>query len=380
MPSEDSPRQILERLFNAGVQDVLGARAVAKVFEPGAQPRPDAILAIGKAAYSMYEGLPEAIRAQVPALIVTKHGHTPPTHQPSDHVQVLESSHPTPSEASLVAGRLALEFVERCAPESRLLVLVSGGASSLAEVLQDGYTFDDLAALTRDSLSDGSDIGEINRRRAAISRIKAGGLLTHFHGASAQVLAISDVEGDDIGVIGSGIGAYRSGAFDYALQIIASNALARQAVADAAVQEGLTVVANEENLYDDIEAIAPKIYDICKDGAPGVYIFGGEPTVILPDNPGKGGRNQSLGLLLARYLQGRGDLTCLVAGTDGTDGVTDAAGAVVDGGSFTRRPGADEALVAANAGAYLSDCGDQLVTGPTGTNVMDLLLVLKRAG
>lgn len=377
---KDTPRILLERLFNAGVAEVLGARAVAEVFEAGAIEKPDAVLAIGKAAYSMYEGLPEDIRRNTPALIVTKHGHTPPSHQPAAHIQVLESSHPNPSEASLEAGRLALEFVRNCAPDGWLLFLVSGGASSLAEVLEEGCSFGDLAELTRESLSDGSDIGTINRRRAAISKIKAGGLLSHFAGESATTLAISDVAGDDISVIGSGVGAYKSGDFEYSHQIIASNELARQAVAEQAARESLPVIANEENLYGDIEKVAQKIFGICDDGPGGLYIFGGEPTVVLPDNPGMGGRNQSLALLLARYFQGRTDLTALVAGTDGTDGVTDAAGGVVDGDSYLKLPGADDALARADAGTFLRNTGDQLVTGPTGTNVMDLLLILKGDG
>jgi len=114
-----------------------------------------------------------------------------------------------------------------------------------------------------------------------------------------------------------------------------------------------------------------------KNGPPGLYIYGGEPTVVLPKEPGQGGRNQALGLELARLFRDEDGISGLVAGTDGSDGPTNAAGAFLDGDSFDAKPGADEALLRANSGAFLAETGDQIVTGPTGTNVMDLALLIK---
>jgi len=108
----------------------------------------------------------------------------------------------------------------------------------------------------------------------------------------------------------------------------------------------------------------------------GVYIWGGEPTITLPARPGNGGRNQSLGLALAKEIAGTDKITILVAGTDGSDGPTQAAGAIVDGSTFRHADEAQRALDAANAGDYLEEVGALFVTGPTGTNVMDLVIAI----
>ena len=109
---------------------------------------------------------------------------------------------------------------------------------------------------------------------------------------------------------------------------------------------------------------------------PGVYIWGGEPTVILPDNPGQGGRNQSLALAISEHLLGRNNITLLVAGTDGSDGPTTAAGGLVDGNTFDRAEAAHKALQRADAGPYLAEQHSLFVTGPTNTNVMDLAIAI----
>ncbi|MFT5597971.1 MAG: glycerate 2-kinase, partial [Chitinophagales bacterium] len=109
---------------------------------------------------------------------------------------------------------------------------------------------------------------------------------------------------------------------------------------------------------------------------PGVYIWGGEPTIILPENPGQGGRNQSLALALSEHIQGRDDITLLVAGTDGTDGPTKAAGGIVDGHTFDDPKTAFDSLQRADAGNYLLKQNNLLVTGPTNTNVMDLAIAI----
>ena len=104
-------------------------------------------------------------------------------------------------------------------------------------------------------------------------------------------------------------------------------------------------------------------------------ILGGEPTVTLPPDPGRGGRNQALGLALARGIAGRDDIVLVVGGTDGSDGPTDDAGAIVDGATWT--PQAEAALARADSGTFLGTRGALLHTGPTGTNVMDLLIALR---
>ena len=110
--------------------------------------------------------------------------------------------------------------------------------------------------------------------------------------------------------------------------------------------------------------------------SPGVYIWGGEPTVVLPHSPGRGGRNQSLALALSEYLSGNDSITVLVAGTDGTDGPTEAAGGLIDGNTWGNANAAAAALIAADAGSYLEQQKGLFVTGPTNTNVMDLVIAI----
>ena len=372
-------RDVLRRLFEAGVDAVKGEPAVARAFAQRFTQAPDRILAVGKAAYAMYMGLPENVRAATPALIITKDGHADGAPD-LPHVEIREASHPMPCARSIAAGKAALAFVQDCAPDSRLLMLVSGGASALVEALPNGMSLESLMERTKIALSNGSTIGQINAERIAHSRIKGGKLLAAFAGRRADVLAISDVQGDGIDVIGSGIGAYGGGTLRYSSHIVGSNAVARDAAAAQATILGMHVHHNAETLYGDINDVAGDILATVDGGVTteGIYIFGGEPTVQLPDNPGEGGRNQGLALELARRISGRSDLSILVAGTDGSDGVSAGAGAIVDGHSFGAADGADEAIRLANSGAFFRTTGDQLVTGPTGTNVMDLVIVHRK--
>jgi len=352
-------------IWRAGVRAVDGYAATARALGGAA---PDQILAVGKAAGAMARAACDHFDA-VPTLVVTKDGHAGDL---PAHARVLEAAHPVPDARSLTAGRAMREAVAAMGTGTRLLLLVSGGASALAEDPIDGETLDSLSQLNRDLLAKGLDIGAMNAERRKYSRIKGGGLLSGFGGAAVQVLAISDVPHDAIGVIGSGIGAAPEDCgFEYDCRIVASNAIARAGAAKAAG----TVQKNEETLYDDVTALAGRIGPILRAMTPGIAIFGGEPTVVLPPSPGRGGRNQALGLELAREIAGVPGLTVVVGGTDGTDGPTDAAGAVIDGATWA--DGGAQALRAADSGRFLATRDSLLVTGPTGTNVMDLLVAVK---
>lgn len=358
-------------IWRAGVEAVGGHAATAAALGPQC-PRPDLILAVGKAAGAMARAALDRFGA-VPALVVTKDGHGADL---SPQARLIEAAHPVPDARSLAAGRALREAVAALGPEARLLLLVSGGASSLAEDPVPGKTLGDLAALNRHLLASGLDIGAMNAERRKLSRIKGGGLLGYFKGAAVQVLAISDVPGDDLAVIGSGIGAAPpQPRFAFEAGIVASNATARAAAARAARGMGLTVLADEEALHEDLDALAARLGPRLRSMERGVMILGGEPTVVLPPEPGQGGRNQALGLALAREIAGLPGLTVVVGGTDGSDGPTDAAGAVVDGATWG--PDAAEALARADSGPYLAEHGALLRTGPTGTNVMDLLIALR---
>lgn len=359
-------------IWHAGVAAVGGYDATIRALQQNAPDRPDQIMAVGKAAGAMTRAALDHFGA-VPALVVTKDGHgagLPP------HVCLIEAAHPVPDSRSLTAGRTLRKTVEEMAAGSSLLLLVSGGASSLAEDPVTGKTLDDLQALNRHLLAAGLDIGAMNAERRKLSRIKGGGLLGHFRGARVRVLAISDVPGDHLEVIGSGVGsAAAHPEFTFRAQIVASNAIARSAAADKARVLGFDVLANSESLHDELDTLAREIGPRIRAMGKGVMILGGEPTVVLPANPGRGGRNQALALALARMIAGDDGLSIVVAGTDGSDGPTDAAGAVIDG--TTWGPGAEHALSRADSGTYLDSRGALLETGPTGTNVMDLLIAVR---
>lgn len=360
----------LSDLWHIGVDAVGGDASVRQSLRAHPVTPPDRIIAVGKAATAMARAA-SSLFPDAPVLIVTKDGHA--ADAPA-HAQVIEAAHPVPNAASLRAGAALLDAVQGCAPGAHLLMLVSGGASALAEVLEDNLTLDDLAQRTQAKLASGADIHEINAMRRRLSRIKGGKLLAAFRGAKVTTLAISDVEGDSLGVIGSGIGdAPENAAFAHDARIVASNAIARAAIADAA---GAELRSNAETLYDDVSTLAPRIGAQLKTAASGLHILGGEPTVILPDSPGLGGRNMMLALRLAREIAGRDDLHILVAGTDGSDGPTDAAGAVVDGKTWGAS--GQDAIDAAAPYDWLAARGALLKPGPTGTNVMDLLIAHKR--
>lgn len=370
-------RVLLERLFWAGVKDVRGEASVAARLRSKQSNRPTKILATGKAAASMYLGVPADWRTTAEALVVTKDGHGDELAN-DPQVKVIEAGHPVPNAQSLLAGDAALTFVSDCTASDRLLFLVSGGSSSLVEVPIAGLTLPDIQQRTEAMLAQDRPIQEINQARKQMSQVKGGRLLSHFSGAEITVLALSDVEGDQITDIGSGIGAADALVqSDYSCEIIGSNAIAREAAAKAALSQGLRIVQNAETLYERVDLVAEKCAQEVLAGPSGLYVFGGEPTVVLPDNPGAGGRNQALALEFAAQIQGHSGISALFAGTDGTDGKTSAAGGFSDGDLFLAVPGASHALETANSAKYLQNTGYQFCTGPTGTNVMDLALILK---
>jgi len=356
-------------LWQAGVAAVGGASAVETALKNHSIARPDRIIAVGKAAAAMARAA--ATRwPDVPCLIITKYGHidaAPP------HATMIEAAHPVPDDASLRAGLALQKAVAENGANAHLLMLVSGGASALAEVPVDGMDLADLQAETNALLASGADIGTMNAHRTGRSQIKGGKLLAGFAGHTVTTLALSDVEGDALATIGSGIGdAPKDAAFTFTAHIVASNAIARAAVAAASP---LPVQTNAETLYADVTDLGPQIAKHLKSAPTGLHILGGEPVVHLPDSPGKGGRNMALALTLAREIAGTPNLRILVAGTDGTDGPTDAAGAIIDGNTWA--PDGQAALDSANAYPWLAAHDALVITGPTGTNVMDLLIAVK---
>ncbi len=375
METSESRQQKLRKIWDAAIAAVAGRQAVLNALDADSPFLPDLIIAVGKAASGMCSGALERFPG-CEALVVTKYEHTDRSLRAQAGVEVIESAHPIPDQHSLDAGRALLARMRSMPEGSRVLMLVSGGASALAEALPEDMTLADLQAMTDDMIATGKTIAQINARRKQTSLIKDGKLIEAFEGEEIRVYAISDVEGDSIETIGSGIGDCCCAEAKASSKIIASNQIARQRAVHQAEQLGLEVHVNEETLYGDVFELAPVIGAGLQQAEPGVYIWGGEPTVVLPENPGRGGRNQSLALALAEYVSGMDNIDLLVAGTDGTDGPTSAAGGIVNGNTWSDPAAARAALQAADAGSYLERHRSLFVTGPTNTNVMDLVIAI----
>jgi hydroxypyruvate reductase len=375
MKGSEHRNSALDSIWKAAIEAVSGYGAVVNALQSDPAFRPDQVIAVGKAASGMCLGALDNLPS-CDALVVTKYGHVDAELRERERVTVLESAHPIPDQNSLAAGHALLERTFTMLPESRLLLLISGGASALAEALPADMSLDDLQAQTDAMIASGNTIGEINAWRKQHSMIKDGKLIEAFKGSEVRVYAISDVEGDSIATIGSGLGDPHRASVLATSRVIASNAIARARAEQKAQELGLEVRVNEETLYGDVFELAAVIGDTLRNAQPGVYIWGGEPTVVLPDNPGRGGRNQSLALAISEHLRGLDHISLLVAGTDGSDGPTTAAGGRVDGSTWSNKRAARAALKRADAGPYLEKRGALFITGPTNTNVMDLAIAI----
>jgi glycerate 2-kinase len=398
------PRLPLE-LFRAALAAVDGEAAVRRALTDAPPATPCHVVALGKAATAMargaYSGLGEGLRR---ALVVSRPGHLDPSPCADPRFRCLESDHPLPGARSLAAGSALLDFVEGTPADEPLVFLISGGTSSLVEAPVVGVDLERLAAVNQWLLGAGLDIGAMNRVRSALSRIKGGRLAQRLEGRPVEALLISDVPGDDPAVIGSGLLAAgisqsawpefpQSLAWvnelaqaplrpeqvpQFPLRVVASLDLACEAVLAEARARGLPVHRHGEFLDGEAAETGERLARGLLEAEPGVHVWGGETRVHLPSKPGRGGRNQHLALAAARVLAGHAGVRLLAAGTDGTDGNSDDAGALVDGGTLARGEAAGldarQCLERADSGRLLDESGDLIHTGPTGTNVMDLVI------
>lgn len=338
------------------------------------------------------------------ALVITRPGYAVPEIREDARVAVLETSHPVPDEMSIAAGHRLLAYVRDLPSGCRVLALISGGTSSLVEVLPDGVAVADLERANQWLLGSGLDIFAINAVRRRMSRIKDGGLLSRLWGRRVLALYISDVPGDDPAWIGSGLLARQESSLPQRLpkwltdllihdasaaapvegvrhEVIASLDQALDACCDLARTAGMEVLRHQTRLDVSVDEAALRIVSSLKEGPEGVQVWGGEPTVRLPAKPGRGGRNQHLALRCATAIQGCGNLQILCAATDGADGPGEDAGALVDGESVQRGRDAgmdpEACLVRADSGSFLEAAGDLIFTGPTSTNVNDIVIGAK---
>jgi glycerate-2-kinase len=432
-------RSLLIDLYRAAVNAAMPGPALRAALRCDPPPSTGRIwiAALGKAALPMAEAavaeLAERGRAPAGGLVV------PPEPAPSPHpaLQVAPGDHPEPGPRSLAAAERLADLAARVAPGDEAWVLLSGGTTSLVGAPDHGIPDADLTALYALLLRSGLDIGAMNRVRKRFTRW-GGGRLARALGQAARIrtYVVSDVIGDDLAAIGSGpcvpdptsaadvrrllahaglldrlpaslkriLDATESAAMPETpkpgdpvfarvdVELIASNRLAREAAARRAAELGLapqivdTPLAGEASMAG--ASVAATILNYAPDagaqqGPRPCTIWGGETTVTITGEAGLGGRSQELALAAARTLAGAPPgVALLAAGTDGRDGPTDAAGAVVDGTTWPalRAAGRDpERDLAAHDAYHALDAVGALVrVGMTGTNVMDLVIGIGR--
>ncbi|HEU4593083.1 MAG TPA: DUF4147 domain-containing protein [Steroidobacteraceae bacterium] len=377
-----SARRTLLELFDAALRAVDGRVCVRTALRGCDAPLVN-VFAIGKAAGRMALGARDALGARIAQmLVITKRGHREPALDAA-HILQLEGSHPLPDARSLAHGQALLEAIGRLAPDEFPVFLVSGGSSSLVEALREGAALEDLVALNARGLAAGWDIAKLNAARVKLSRIKGGGISRLLGARRALALFISDVPQDDPEVIGSGLLGHGGCADRIERRVVASIDMAMEAAGHAALAHGLRLDVRATRFDGDAAKVAREFLEALRATPADGLIWGGESTVELPERTGRGGRNTHLALAAARLLRADESLTLLAAGTDGTDGPTDDAGAIVDGGSVQRAELAgcdvERAWQEFDSGAALEAAGDLVHTGPTGTNVGDLLIGIRRS-
>jgi glycerate-2-kinase len=385
------------------------------------------VVGAGKASARMAQALEHRLGSRIETgLVVVKYGHGAPTKK----IRVVEAGHPVPDRPGLQAGHMILALIGTLRPDDILIVLLSGGASSLLPAPAPGVSLRDKQQTTKLLLRSGATIQEMNAVRKHLSQIK-GGQLAAATSARVVSLILSDVIGNDLGTIGSGPTAPdpttfreawttlrqygiaarvpnsvrrrleaginktveetpKAGAARFRLVqnvLIGDNQAAVDAVARAAKDEGLrrlilstTVTGEAREVAKLFGAMAREIVSHDRPGRrPCCVIAGGETTVTVRGQ-GIGGRAQEFALAAAMEITGLPKVWVAAFATDGTDGPTSVAGAVVDGetAAKARRNGLNplRALRENDAYPFFRKLKGHILTGPTGTNVNDLYLLL----
>lgn len=432
-------RKIAEQIFLAAVENVLPDRLIAQQIRmedsllqiagrtfPLSKNGRVYVLAAGKAAALMAKETEKIMGDLITdGHVVTKYGHGSRLR----HLTLTEAGHPLPDAAGVEATRRMLALARQAEKDDLVICLISGGASALMADIPEGATLDALKQASDLLVRCGADISEINAVRKHLSGVKGGQLAKAAAPATVITLILSDVIGNTIDVIASGPTAPDSSTFadalavirKYALEdrfpavlldhlrqgaagllpetpkpgdpvfshvynhIIGSNLLALEAAARKAGELGFEARIITDALQGDYSVAADFILRTIEEATqpnhakPLCLLFGGEPTLQVSGS-GLGGRNQHLALRLATRLDSAGDITILCAGTDGTDGPTDAAGAVVDSRTLSdareRHIDTFDYLSRFDSYHFFRQVGGHIVTGNTRTNVMDMVVVL----
>lgn len=386
------------------------------------------VVGAGKADAPMAQAVEGILGDRVTAGVVSvKYGYSAPTRR----IQVEQAGHPIPDERGVQATQKMIGLLQQAGPEDLVICLISGGGSALMVAPAPGITLADERRLTNALLRSGATINEINTVRKHLSIVKGGGLARLAAPATVVSLILSDVLGNPLDVIASGptvpdpttfVDAWevlvRYGLIDslppaiaHRLQdglagrvpdtpkpgdpifertqnvVVASNAHAVQAAVNQARREGLHTLLLSTFIEGEAREVAKVFAGIGRElirsgnplSLPAAVVAGGETTVTVRGQ-GRGGRNQEFALSAAIQLAGVEGVTIMAVATDGTDGPTDAAGAIVDGTTVARARaiGLEPSIALADNDSYsfFQKLGDLIVTGPTNTNVDDLYVIV----
>ena len=407
-----------QKMVSRSIAAVLPDEAVFRALRGRTFSRPVIVVAIGKAAWRMARAAHDALEGQVSrGIVITKYAHS---EGPIGNLEIYEAGHPVPDENGVAAARRALELVDGLAPEDMVIFLISGGGSALFELPAEGVSLTDIADMTRQLLACGADIAEINTIRKRLSAVKGGRFALACRPAKVLCVVLSDVLGDPLDAIASGPAAPDSATSEDAARIVekyglsvrghvaallkretpktlegiesivtgsvtqlcAAAAQAAQALGYAPHVLTTTLSYEAREAGERLAALAREIRAGKSPWQPPCAIIMGGETVVHLKGSGKGGRNQEIALAAAKEIDGMENVCIFSLGSDGTDGPTDAAGGVVTGRTAqqAREMGLsiDAALEDNDAYPLLEKLGALIMTGPTGTNVNDVSVLLIR--
>jgi hydroxypyruvate reductase len=419
-------RKQASTIFQAALKAADPAGAVARHLESRDTSRYQNIYVIGagKAGASMAKAAEKVLGRRITGgLINVKDGHLAKLKR----IELNECGHPVPDQRGVDGAARIAAIAEKAGKDDLVICLISGGASALLPLPADPITLEEKQATTKLLLACGANIHEINAIRKHISRIKGGQLARLASPATVEALLLSDVIGDDLDVIGSGPTAPDASTFAGAVAllerygilarvpaavrerleagirgeipetpkpadpvfkrvrntVVGSCKLALDAAAKRAREMGFRTLVLSSEIQGETRDVARMHAAIAREirklgqpvKPPACIITGGETTVTLKGQ-GLGGRNQEFVLAAALDIAGLPDVVVFSAGTDGTDGPTDAAGAIADGDTLSRKPDALRYLDGNDSYHYFEPLKDLVMTGPTNTNVMDVRIVL----
>jgi len=414
-------KDLLHNLFHVAIAAVDPANCLNK-YLPSPGPGQTFVVGAGKAVSGMVEALVANYGAPFSGVVVIPYGQNIRGENAPDSIQVLEAAHPVPDQASIVAGQRIREVVRDAGADDQVIVLISGGASALMEVPLPGISLTDLQTINQQLLSCGADITEINCVRKKISAVKGGRLALAAAPAKIWLYAISDVPGDDLDEIGSGPCSIDVTSRGQALKILQGYKLAIPASVQALLTapdaayatpgpanfEGVTgeIIARGQDALNAAAIAARKsgfepvllgtnisgsAASVAREHAALVaayqrkvgrfaLISGGETSVEVTNPHGRGGRNSTYLLNLALSLDDAGGVYALAADTDGIDGTEENAGAIIGPDTMSRAVqlglSADNLLAANRSYDFFAALDDLVMTGPTGTNVNDLRIII----